>query len=420
SSIDLNGSNELTPYLTQRLSFLAAQSAILLLQSARSLPSNLLGSLSSLLRSRLALTEPCQTPRVSHFFAPSSTRLVYRADLMEVEPCVESGLLSDDVAADAEIMALFSDSIVEFPSIYVVSAKKTKQKIAVVDVRWQEEHVGSHSAEFTLLLHLMKRIREKYGCPVVVGGVFDDDLSRLFDDADDDSLRTWFPPQTDGSALTHIWAPTVPPAPLSTALRHFVPNAEIANEIQECLVPPTDSQSVPDADMYRVCHPVADFARSFRRSLGQGLLSDDRLTVRHEECAANVGSGHLPVSYTLRKGNESYRIVTFKLGGLRGTRIGHLRRSNPGLFAYLASFDIVALQTDSADAGESVAIVDSLLSLLNANASATPQKATFAHASRYLAKDSPSHLHLFVKESSGHLSVLDCASQPYGRSGGGG
>ncbi|KAI9366836.1 hypothetical protein DFJ73DRAFT_5132 [Zopfochytrium polystomum] len=87
----------------------------------------------------------------------------------------------------------------------------------------------------------------------------------------------------------------------------------------------------------------------------------------------------------------------------------------PQIFRFLASFDIVLLQTSTEDLADQRRISETILALLNAEQKAKGSgKISFEN--RLSSQDGPPNLHIFVKAENSRLRTLACSSQQYAAS----
>ncbi|KAJ3406886.1 hypothetical protein HDU80_010174 [Chytriomyces hyalinus] len=334
ASFDLQSLSENTPFLMAHLSFLAGQSSFLVLQNSRHLSHNDANPLQlpSAFKSKLVVTDPCDGS-VSGASAVSGGRLVYRADLVVVETCLEA-----DVGDIEEAVTMLAPGV-EIPVVSVVTSKKDKnQKIIIINVNWQPQNFGTHAYEAKLLLFLMEYFRITLGHPMVVAGQFGDHVGNILKIALEETgtWRTFFAPSSP-TVDSFVWAPFVPEIPRSAyhrdASARHAPVA-YASPIESCLAPSNSS-------LVNICDTVKEYAKSFRKAVG-GIIAEDRLLAKHTRCANEI-SNHLPIVYTINQGGEPLTVVSFNLGGLSLSRISRLQKTP--LFTYLAEFDIVLLQT---------------------------------------------------------------------------
>ena len=131
--------------------------------------------------------------------------------------------------------------------------------------------------------------------------------------------------------------------------------------------------------------------------------------------------------FLLYIGGETFKLVTYNIGSLVGTRIASLRRDRPELFTYLSKFDFILLQTADGETKQSSdfeSVADTLVSLLNAQLPAGGQP--FAHSFASFKVDAtttqrhlkhPSNLHILYRggpaESGARLHLVSCVSQDY-------
>ncbi|KAJ3222147.1 hypothetical protein HDU81_010087 [Chytriomyces hyalinus] len=175
ASFDLQSLSENTPFLMAHLSFLAGQSSFVVLQNSRHLSHNDANPLQlpSAFKSKLSVTDPCDSS-ASGASAVSGGRLVYRADLVTIETCLEA-----DVGDIEEAVKILAPGV-EIPVVSVVTSKKDKnQKIIIINANWQPQAFGTHAHEAKLLLFLMEYFRITLGHPMVVAGQFGDHVGNI-------------------------------------------------------------------------------------------------------------------------------------------------------------------------------------------------------------------------------------------------
>ncbi|KAJ3118208.1 hypothetical protein HDU96_003248 [Phlyctochytrium bullatum] len=412
---DLSDNSPTQPYLIQDLSFLAGQTPLLLLQSSRHFtpapPPTSAGStapttstsflqLPPALRSRLAMTEPCDAvASTAGNVRPSGMRLVYRTESMDVTTCWE---LRDEAAEGGGGGRALARTVgkwtpwggVQVPSVALVRSKKTKQAIAVINVAWTSlsdpEYRSKHRGEARVLLWIMERIRATLGIPLIVGGAFHDDLAAVMSEIMEETgaFRNFHLPDP-GFAHSHIWTPTVPnlntvasglrastspprhlllapqpttllAAPHSASRSAYVESCLASTDADDVAVPPPGGWwwgdgSSKEADVGGAgagrrggCRDVREYGKWFRKNVG-GLLADERMVARRVGCATDV-SWHVPVAFKIDAGHNAdpLRAVSFHLGRnpLTPSSFRHLATSQPHLLTYLASHDILILQSD--------------------------------------------------------------------------
>ncbi|KAJ3379027.1 hypothetical protein HDU84_007079 [Entophlyctis sp. JEL0112] len=440
-SVDVKSQSENTPYLSTQLSFLTAQSPVIALQNANHFGPHSL-NLPPVLKSKIALTDVCGNFEPDAFSAfAGSGRLLFRSDLLIVESCLEKNIYGMD-----EIM-FATGSEIEMPSLFILTSKKDKtQKLMVINVNWGPRDVRFRSKEVNILLFCVEYSRLTYGLPIVVAGAFNDNVGELLGTALEVSglWRNFFVPPTSRLREAFIWAPSIPvpfekklSRQMDLSFRH-APHS-LLTSVESCLAPS------PSNAEFGSCEPLKEYGKFFRRAVG-GIIADERLLAPHESCAAKI-SGHLPVVYTLDKG-EKITVVTFNIGGLSVSRIVRLQKENPMLFPYLSSFDIVLLQTtrysfseiDDEEDFDCEVVGDKLASVLSdemrkqavaKDPRIKKEDYSFTHYSKRYSKSKfgslfdsdgtvPTNLHILAKDIATkkgipkRLQMVACTSESYG------
>ncbi|KAJ3031914.1 UNVERIFIED_CONTAM: hypothetical protein HDU68_010873 [Siphonaria sp. JEL0065] len=452
STFNLESKSENTPYLIPQLAFLTAQSPLIALQNARHLGLNDANPLQlpSALKAKISLTDPCDVATV--IGVPSGGRLAYRSDLMAVETCLEGtvALIEEALGACSSGGDGGSGGGFEVPVVSLVTSKKDKnQKVIVINVNWSPRSWNSHSRETKVLVYLMEHFRVVLGHPILVAGNFDDHVESVIRLGLDETgtWRNFFAPTKTGTVGSFVWAPTIPPADLKrnsqdVSLRH-APVASVTH-VESCLAPLSNKTETGS------CEALKEYGKQFRKAFG-GVVAEDRLLAKHKACITDAGiSEHLPVVYTISKADENISVVSFNIGGLSLSRIQRVLVQQPLLFPYLASFDVVLLQTtrigsqqeqDLEEEYDSERVAEKLAHLfteafrnVTSNYGKTKIKKEeyqFIHSSHRLSdshrrsgqNDAPAtNLHIFVKDISPikkstlpkRLQMLNCTSEAYG------
>ncbi|KAJ3204503.1 hypothetical protein HDU67_009462, partial [Dinochytrium kinnereticum] len=274
-----------SPYLLQEISFLAGQTPLLFLQSARHFPTSL--QLPPALKTRLAITEPCDHGVGGS--GPSGLRLVYRTESLDVVGCLEK-----DMVGLGAVVA--ETGVGEVPGVILLRERKVKLGVIAINVAWtpktDSDHARKHRDEMKVLLWIMEHVRVNLGLPMIIAGAFDDDLHHLAIEMMHETgmFRNFYPPEPNASP-SHIWSPTLPTSDLLLLTRRDDGSQPSSSTslVESCL------GSIDADDSRKACRDVKEYGRWFRKSVG-GVLAEDRMMTKHEGCSSGV-SEHLGVGF---------------------------------------------------------------------------------------------------------------------------